>query len=567
MPQKWMSKLIMSGTFLFGLLWAEENPAPLIVIDYTQPIYNKLKSDGPDVFANLLDDNFHKNINKDEKKLQQFVAYRGYVEEGRNLKEFCNYVRDSGTAKGVYWNDEQIKRNILKNLQSEGILKLSQAIGEYARLLNFSEIEVTNLSNRLANNYCSKNLLVYTKDFIRNEIGKYFRNSELSVIPNVLNSVFFSGDLEGLESLEQVYQREILLSVKAFRALCSWGVDVNDVAAMVPLVRSSDIMAYVFRKMANKEIRFLEQENGLQLVDGKIKEQVLCENFDCKQVAYTEFLQKIRKYVGHFGLMDNLKRVYCQDFSKKDYIFYKQNEKIKSWIDNTTPEEDILVAGQLSALFAGVPNFFARAKNVGEISKIIEQNIEGNWRSWAADLLENRSNFLFYEDYLSVEKVDRQIYFDKYSSNFIVQLDVDWGEFDRINQSVGKVGVDFSIRLHKDYMIWIRKRWLEVDKQSPAETNKIVNLLKDHINGQIQKIRTKFIVPAWNGEIEKVISKELLEQMALYYGDFFESREIGKEEIVRVRLNYSIFALRYLYSKFQVKANRIFEYNKSINRQ
>ena len=68
-------------------------------------------------------------------------------------------------------------------------------------------------------------------------------------------------------------------------------------------------------------------------------------------------------------------------------------------------------------------------------------------------------------------------------------------------------------------------------------------------------MRNKFIIPPWDTGLERLVSSEILEQIAKYEGKYFDqsSNELLK---IPVQLNYAPFALKYIRHKYLTQARK-----------
>ena len=64
--------------------------------------------------------------------------------------------------------------------------------------------------------------------------------------------------------------------------------------------------------------------------------------------------------------------------------------------------------------------------------------------------------------------------------------------------------------------------------------------------------KSKFIIPPWHGDIERLIATEVLDQFVLYQGHFYD--ELDEQEIaIPIEFRYGHFALKHIRYRFKSK--------------
>lgn len=130
--------------------------------------------------------------------------------------------------------------------------------------------------------------------------------------------------------------------------------------------------------------------------------------------------------------------------------------------------------------------------------------------------------------------MDFNLYFNKYRRNFSVELDVNLGEFDRINQKLGKLSASFNISISKKLVNYL------VRSLKNSSREKLENFLSKAIKEQVEK---KGVFK--NKGLEYLIASTLLEQFELVGEKIYKSNESGKL-VVPIKINFGLFALKYL---------------------
>ena len=176
-------------------------------------------------------------------------------------------------------------------------------------------------------------------------------------------------------------------------------------------------------------------------------------------------------------------------------------------------------------------------------------SVEGFWKRWAELQGARFDGYLSFEEFLTIEPVDRKLYFRPYSGRFSVEFDVNMGEFDRVYQRTGKLAVDVDLEIpgrSLRYLIETRRGLLPgMWRERQRLGERLSSLLADAVD----RASDKFPVPLWRYGMEDLIASELLEQFALYKGEPPRSGVSGKE-VVSLTFHVSPFALSYVRNKF-----------------
>src|SRR5690606_13998943 len=156
-----------------------------------------------------------------------------------------------------------------------------------------------------------------------------------------------------------------------------------------------------------------------------------------------------------------------------------------------------------------------------------------------------------YEEPLTVELVERDLYFNNYRREFAVHFDINQGEFDRTNRIAGKITASFKLKISHKMLHWLRRSWSALDPTQSLERQDILVRFKNYIKKDVQAARSKLVIPPWRGDIEEIIATELLEQFSKYDGPWDYPQE-GFAQIP-VHLHYGPFALRFMHYRHQVQ--------------
>lgn len=482
----------------------------------------------------------------------QLGNYLGFVQEGKNLDNLCKTRPE--IQYRTAWNKEQVKRSTLATLQYVGLDVTVRAIGKYAKFLEFSPEQYDNMVDQLVGNYCSPNITVISLRELRRNLKMKFVAGEYE-LPSIRDNPLFPQKLGAFNKIDEAVEQEFLHTVKLFRTFCSWGGDTGDLRLLVPFVRHPVVMAFVARQMGGKRLVWKDEDKTIRLVDDDKTPKILCENMICRKKNKEYFLRNMPYSLGTERLEQDISRLYCTDFRDADYSKNPQPQ-VKKWIDKKSFDDDNLMIGQFIALLTGIPDFMVRAKTFNEAQDFLRMSMEKSFDEWAQNKTANFSKDLYYEEGLTVEKVDRSLFFKPHKPDFKVMLDVNLGEMDRANQQIGKIAVSFNLIFPKNLLASAREQWAMVDPRKDKEQkDAIVNYLKKHIAEAVEAERKKFIIPPWKGDLENIILREILEQMVIYQGSFFKERDLSMVS-VPVIFNYAPFALRYIGNEYMVERQK-----------
>ena len=483
---------------------------------------------------------------------QQLGSYLGFAQEGKNLDNFCK-SRPQVQYRTV-WNKEQVKRSAVATLQYVGLDLTVRAIGKYAKFLEFTPEQYENMTDQLVGNFCSPNLTVISMRELKRNLKIKYEQGDFE-LPSIKENPLFPQKLSSFNKIDEAVEQELLQTIKLFRALCSWGGDVDDLRLLVPLVRHPVVMAFVARQMGGKKIIWKDDDKSIRLADDRSTPKILCENMICRKRNNEYYLRSIPFSLGSEGIDRDVSMLYCSEFRDADYSKIP-HPQIKKWIDKKSFDDDNLMIGQFIALVTGIPDFFVRAKNFNDAQDFLRMSVDRSFDEWSQDKTANFSKDLYYEEGLLIEKVDRSLFFRPDRPNFKVVLDVNMGEVDRANQMVGKISVSFNLQLSKNLLASVRQRWSDVDpRKEKDQRDLIAGFLKNHVAEQIEAERKKFIIPPWKGDLDNVIVREILEQLVSYRGSFFNERDRSLVQIPVV-FNYAPFALRYIANEFLIEKQK-----------
>ena len=266
-------------------------------------------------------------------------------------------------------------------------------------------------------------------------------------------------------------------------------------------------------------------------------------------------LREFPRGAGTKSIKEDLDRLYCEQLRDVDYTSKDQEPKIKEWIKKISFDEENLVVSSFISLMTGVPDFFLRSETYTDGKEFLRLSLDRNWKNWSERQTNNFTKDLYYEEPLTIELVDRSLYYKNIEPKFSVHFDINLGEFDRANQKVGKISSYFKLKISKTFLKWAREEWNGISPGEKQKKEKIVSRFKQEIAEGVQKARSKFRLPPWKGDLEKIIVEELLEQLVLFNGLPFKGEQ-GLASIP-IKLNFAPLALRYIRYQYKVKQNSI----------
>jgi len=233
------------------------------------------------------------------------------------------------------------------------------------------------------------------------------------------------------------------------------------------------------------------------------------------------------------------------------------DEIFKSWSKELVSDDYYLQLSQLSALINKVPDVILRNLPLYSPEDFFLKSLDQAWYNWSQNQLKYSMDNVYYEEPLRLEVVDRELFFEVTSAKFKVMIDINLGEIDRSSQILGKVPVEFNVTVPKSLLSWFRKKRKEYDPSKKQNYNlaALGSRFEKYIVKDIQNVRNKFIIPPWDTGLERLVSSEILEQIAKYEGKYFDqsSNELLK---IPVQLNYAPFALKYIRHKYLTQARK-----------
>lgn len=497
------------------------------------------------------------NLKPDDlKALQKSLAlYRGFYEEGKNLEKECKSPTKMEYL--TYLEKRQMIRSMMATVQYIALDLSSRAIPNYAKYFEFTREEYSNLVDGMVGNYCSTNLSVISKKELKNNLMLKFDKDNSYALPSVAKNPLFPKTLQTYVPERAARENEFKYTVKIFQYACSWGGDSENPGLLLPFLKDTNIMALINRQMTGKSIAWEPYKNLNYLKEDHQTQQIWCDGLICRKATKEYFDQHVHHSLGGGSVYDDLVRLYCQDVRMFNYLPRANDPRLAKIMNSITLEEENFLNSQLTALITGVPDFLVGADKYSKGESIMRSSIDQTMIDWAEKSTTNFSKGLFYEEPLTLELVDRSQYYSRYDSNLKLVFDVNLGEFDRINQTVGKVRISFKINVLRSFLRYYRIAYMDIDPQKTEEKTLLINSLKIQITKEVQAAREKLIIPPWKGDLEALIANEIGEQLTLK-----TERAMIKEASldgyfpITVEINYSPFALKYINYQFNVLNKR-----------
>ncbi|OFZ21341.1 MAG: hypothetical protein A2202_05200 [Bdellovibrionales bacterium RIFOXYA1_FULL_36_14] len=477
---------------------------------------------------------------------------RGFFQEGNNLLEFCQ--KNNLIDYTSLWEENTVKRTLLANIQYHGLKIVMQAIGDYAAKLGYSQDDFLSLKNNLIKNHCSKNISFISRKNLHLWFESFYRKQMPELTLTLTDNLF---GLPQSDNCKDCLELEMNYNILLFRSFCSWGGSAKQLRFLSPIIKNPMFFSYFLREMFGEKLN-LELTNNVIFKTKLVKEKIiLCEDLMCRKVYMDEFYRKVPRSLGGAEVYEDFKRLYCSDFMDANLNLENDDEIFKSWSKELVSDDYYLQLSQLSALINKVPDVILRNLPLYSPEDFFLKSLDQAWYNWSQNQLKYSMDNVYYEEPLRLEVVDRELFFEVTSAKFKVMIDINLGEIDRSSQILGKVPVEFNVTVPKSLLSWFRKKRKEYDPSKKQNYNlaALGSRFEKYIVKDIQNVRNKFIIPPWDTGLERLVSSEILEQIAKYEGKYFDqsSNELLK---IPVQLNYAPFALKYIRHKYLTQARK-----------
>lgn len=481
-----------------------------------------------------------------------FKSYVHLIEEAQQLEQSCSYI---GKASYASPNDETIAlRTIVANLQYIGIDRAVKSIGAYARYLGFTNEEYQSLVEKLVKGSCSPNISIYSLKLIKQNLYASFKEDGLLI--NFIGEPYAPSTTISKVSSLDTRENEFNHITKNFRALCSWGGEVENYRLLPPLLANPVVMSFVFRHMESKRLNYNDKTNEISLNNDPGLSRVSCSGALCRSSSADKFEKKFPRMIGSSGLKQDLQRQWCNHFRYQNYLINEtQSPIVRDWIKAQEPEDEKKDVAVMVSLLTGVSDLVMGTKNYNELSAMLKEPIDSGWSKWATNSIKNFSTDLYREEPLEfrIEKTPTL----SNQNPFQIDLSITMGELDRVLAIQDKLKFEFGIKISRNWLRWARTQAIEAKlADDPAvEQERVVALIADHLKiNTTDEMSKNFVYFGDLGQLSFLLSETLIDQLLKYEGNYFDQIQ---DKMVRlpIRLHYGMFALSYIKHKLRIIRN------------
>jgi hypothetical protein len=492
------------------------------------------------------------------------------TQEGENRKvRFYKNTFDSGLllqeSCGIYgpptyptsWMEKQAKRSMVAALQYIGMDTSIKAIGAYARKLELPDEAFQKLSKNLVNNYCSKNMSVFSLKRVSESLTYYFKNPMTELVPTVDSSPFATAIFKTKTESSIARSNEFDQAIQNFKSFCSWGGDVADYRLMIPYLKNQFIMSFVIKNLTGVQDKYDNTTNRISQVSSSDTVQVSCDELICRKVSNEDFRKKFPRTSGSSGLYTDLVKLYCHHFKVQDYSTSNTISEVKDWIKKMELEDPIFETSFFISLMTGVPDPIFGVENYRDLPAIAKSSIDERWNIWANNLLKRFSHDILYEESLKIKAKPLRDNVALRTQGFKIDFMVTLGEMDKVVEDIDKLDTSFDIKLSKNYLRHLGTKWNEFTANIDEEGRKAFrDEVSKYISYQLSGKEKYFRQKMWNDDFSRLIVQELVGQVLAYRGPLFDSLQ---DEMITIPVNFTFgtFALSYIRYRADVKAGRL----------
>ncbi len=481
-------------------------------------------------------------------------VYHSTYHRGQELHESCGYL--GAITYATPWQETQARRTIVATLQYLGLDMAVKAIGTYAKDLQVSEAEYRQLATNLVRNYCSKNITVYSLRLLEESLKHYYANPVPASMPSVATSPFASAAVKNKTQTPEARSREFEQVIKNFRALCSWGGDVDDYRMLAPYLSNRYIMAFVMNNLAGISYQLPDASREVRRVWDDRTVQVACTDLICRRESPQAFQRIFPLSLGSTGVATDVAKQYCQHFRMQGYSNLRTLPEVKGWVKAQELESPIFETSMFLSLLTGVPDLVFGADAYQDIPLLVKSSIDDRWNRWAKVVLETFSRSLFYEESLKVRVDPRTDRLSLRTDGFGVNVNVTLGELDRLLRDTDKLKLSFDLDLSKNFFRSLRTRWTALAREVDTDGQEALKKeIAAFVELQLQQKRRYFTQSIWNENFSYLIAEELISQALRYEGPLFESYA-DRMLKVPIKFSYGLFALSYLRNRTDLSSGK-----------
>ena len=152
-----------------------------------------------------------------------------------------------------------------------------------------------------------------------------------------------------------------------------------------------------------------------------------------------------------------------------------------------------------------------------------------------------------YEESFELELLDRSRFFSPLRKNFQVRIDINFGEYDRVHEGLGKLSTRFDLVLRRSFVNSLKRDLLTAQGEDyTGNRKKVIDRITGHIEETVREAQNKFKFSPWKDQLSHLIALELVSQLDYFGEAVFSSHDNGVVAIP-VILNYAPLALRQIY--------------------
>jgi hypothetical protein len=489
----------------------------------------------------------------EQQKFLKFVLYRGMIDEGHNLNNQCKR-RDDLTYPTP--NELQTaKRIYLASLQYLMLDLSTDYMASYAQYFDFTEDQYIHLVDNLMGNYCSKNLTTISLKQLRQNILNRFQKKGRFELPSIEDDPFFPQKLQRVNNLPEARKQEFAWTLEIFKSACSWANEVDNARLLVPLAKNPVIASGLIRELVGKGLAWDKKKEEVIKVDVDQSLKITCKNMICRKTEEIDFNKDVPRAVGSKDISSDFERLYCHYFRDLDYVIKNQEPKIEKQIKQMTFDEQNLMTGQMVAMMSGYPDFFVQAKKYSDLMSFMRAPMDKSWDQWATEQNSKYKTVMTYEESMRINLVNSDLYFQKILPEFSVELDINQGEFDRAVNILGKLKIKLELDISKKFLTWVRNHWKKIDvKKEPKKVERIKIPFRLRLADTFDELNQKFPIVPWKEKVTELVIDELIRQVAIYEGNYFNKNNEGIVSIP-IHINFSPFALRHMRYRYLIRKN------------
>lgn len=500
----------------------------------------------------IFNDIYDKSKQAENRKLKFYQStYLG----GVYLQETCGMYTPATYSNS--WQEKQARRSVASTLQYIGLDTSIKAIGAYAKKLDMTEDQYRTLTTNLVDNYCSKNITIFSLKRVAQSLQHYYKNPVSELIPTIESSPFVSDVFKQKVDTPKARSNEFDMAIRSFRAFCSWGGDVTDYRMMVPFLKNPFIMAFVLKNLNGVKDTYNEAAQTVGLTHSSDSVQVECRDLICRKVDAATFRRTFPLSVGSTGLPTDLSKLYCHHFRQIDYVTTGAVPQVKNWIKKLELEDPIFETNFFISLMTGVPDPIFGIEGYRDITSVAKSSIDERWTRWARDVLSSFSKDMLFEESLNIKARPRRDNVALRTDGFLLDFFITLGEMDRVVDETDKLTTSFELKLSKNFLRHMKTRWKVLSNNIDSEgKEQFMKEMGAFIDVQLKQKQKLFRQNMWNDQFSRLIVQELIGQLEAYRGPLFDTYSDQVLQ-VPVKFNYGIFALSYLRYRADVKAGRL----------